>query len=378
MDRVSIHLTSIILDEAAQPRLELDDEYIEELANDLTAGSKFPPVVVFRYGEEYHLADGFHRYLAHQKAGFDMIFAEIHRGDRREAIMHAVGANATHGKRRSNADKRKAVETILKDGVWGAWTDRFIAGKCRVSQPFVSAIRKELTDNGYKFPEKRTTANGRQMDTTNIGSTRTQNPQPTEAPVDEASENVQQTVNTADAQASTVRNPAADHRAEESPPAENQETETHQVEAPESDTEGQPEPTDALNLDAEHRSEELTPLAEDEVNALENAASETAPDVVSPIEDDEPLPQEPETAFPQVEEDIPTLKAKVAELQEALQAKDLEIQEKDRVIENLEAKIWVLENEIADFKQEIEGYEREELVREQANKEMMMAEEAAV
>jgi hypothetical protein len=378
MTTLRIPLERITLDEIAQPRVAIDDGYIEELANDLLTGSKFPPVAVFSHGEDYRLADGFHRFLATIKAGFKEITAEIYLGDQRAAILHAVGANAAHGKRRTNDDKRKAVETILKDDEWCKWSDRKIAEVCRVSQPFVGTIRKEMTENGYKFPEKRISSNGRQINTTNIGSNRTQNPVQTEAPVDETSENVQQTAGTDDAQAPTVRHPATDHPAEESPPAETPDTETNQVEAPESDTESQSEPTDASNPDAEHRPEGITPPAETEVNAVENEASETAPAVVNPIEEDEASPQGPETDTPQVEDDVQTLKAKVTELRESLQAKELEIQEKDRFIEDLEAKIWFLENEIADYKEELENYEREEHAREQVNKDMVMAEEAAV
>lgn len=166
----NIPLQRIIPDLAVQPRADLDDEYIEELVKELKAGRMFPPVVVFSDPEDYWLADGFHRYAAHQKAGLRKIKADVRVGNRREAMLHSVSANSTHGKRRTNADKRKVVLTLLKDKEWSRWTDRFIAGKCRVSQPFVSAIRKELTDNGYQFPTKRTTTNGRKMNVTRIGS----------------------------------------------------------------------------------------------------------------------------------------------------------------------------------------------------------------
>lgn len=99
----SISLDKININEAAQPRVTLDDAYTEEITTELQAGSEFPPVVVFQESQEYWLADGFHRYFAHIKAGLSEIKAEIHRGGMREAILYAVGANATHGKRRSNS-----------------------------------------------------------------------------------------------------------------------------------------------------------------------------------------------------------------------------------------------------------------------------------
>jgi len=36
----------------------------------------------------------------------------------RNAVLHAIGANAIHRLRRSNADKRKAVEMMLADDEW--------------------------------------------------------------------------------------------------------------------------------------------------------------------------------------------------------------------------------------------------------------------
>jgi hypothetical protein len=43
--------------------------------------------------------------------------------------------------RRSNADKRRAVETLLADPEWMTWSDNAIAKACAVSPRTVSAIR---------------------------------------------------------------------------------------------------------------------------------------------------------------------------------------------------------------------------------------------
>lgn len=39
----------------------------------------------------------------------------------REAILFIVGANASHGLRRTNADKRRTVERLLADEEWRGW-----------------------------------------------------------------------------------------------------------------------------------------------------------------------------------------------------------------------------------------------------------------
>jgi DNA N-6-adenine-methyltransferase (Dam) len=55
-----------------------------------------------------------------------------------------LGTNATHGLRRTNADKRRAVETLLRDEEWSKWSNREIARKCFVSSDLVDRIRKDL------------------------------------------------------------------------------------------------------------------------------------------------------------------------------------------------------------------------------------------
>ncbi|HEY3379563.1 MAG TPA: MT-A70 family methyltransferase, partial [Armatimonadota bacterium] len=103
--------------------------------------------------------------------GLETFPAEIRPGTLRDAVLYAVGANATHGLRRSNADKHHAVALLLVDRVWGAWSDREIARRTHTSAPFVAKMRSEVTVNVYS--EERTYQNkyGRQttMQTGRIG-----------------------------------------------------------------------------------------------------------------------------------------------------------------------------------------------------------------
>jgi len=255
--------------------------------------------------------------------------------------MHAVGANATHGKRRSNDDKHKAVETLLKDEEWAKWSDRQIAKKCRVCQPFVSGIRQELTNSGYKFPATRTCSDGREMDVTQIGSNRGQESQQAQASAEVTSGNVQQEIATTEPEAATGENPVADHSADATPEVENPETETATVSVSE-------------------------PAGESRTNAPEEAAAVFGE--VSQVEVYETPVQESETASPENDDDIPTLGAKVAELQAALQAKDLELKEKDKVIEDLTDKVRKLEADNAYYLKEIEAFSNEEPSRDRGAK----------
>ena len=105
----------------------------------------FPPVVVYFDGTDYWLADGFHRVGAAQKIGLETIEAEIKDGSARDAILHGIGSNASHGLRRTQADKQRAVERLLKDPEWARWSDRKIAEVAKVDHKTVGKIRRDLS-----------------------------------------------------------------------------------------------------------------------------------------------------------------------------------------------------------------------------------------
>lgn len=134
----------IRLDGGTQSRAQIDQITVDAYAESIRNDAVFPPVVVFYDGKEYWLADGFHRVQAYKQEGCVTIGADIRSGTRREAILYSVGANAKHGLRRSNADKRRAVETLLRDEEWSKKSDRWIAEKCGVSYMTVARHREEL------------------------------------------------------------------------------------------------------------------------------------------------------------------------------------------------------------------------------------------
>ncbi|MCJ2074231.1 hypothetical protein MKK68_00955, partial [Methylobacterium sp. E-016] len=95
--------------------------------------------------EAHWLAEGFHRFNAAREAELETIACEVRPGSLRDAILHSAGANATHGLRRSNADKRRAVLILLEDDEWSTWADREIARRCAVDNKTVARLREELT-----------------------------------------------------------------------------------------------------------------------------------------------------------------------------------------------------------------------------------------
>jgi hypothetical protein len=135
------------IDGGTQSRMAIDDAVVQDYRDALLDSVELPPVIVFCDKENSHwLGDGFHRLLAHQQAGIDTIRVDVRSGSRRDAVLFSVGANANHGLRRTNADKRKSVETLLNDAEWQEWSDREIGKACGVSNHLVAAMRN-LTGN---------------------------------------------------------------------------------------------------------------------------------------------------------------------------------------------------------------------------------------
>jgi ParB-like chromosome segregation protein Spo0J len=141
-----IPLMEVVDDSAAQMRVAgVAPAMVAEYAAAMRDGAAFPPVIVYHDGAAYHVADGFHRVAAARQANLEEIVAEVRDGTARDAILAAAGANATHGVRRTNADKRHAIERLLADPEWRQWSDREIARACLVDHKSVARIRRELT-----------------------------------------------------------------------------------------------------------------------------------------------------------------------------------------------------------------------------------------
>ena len=140
----ALKLEQIRIDGGTQPRVAIDEQTVAEYAEYYETCVNLPPVTVFFDGTTYWLADGFHRFWASKRIECDYIQAVIHQGTQRDAILYSVGANADHGLRRMNEDKRKAVLTLLEDKQWSKWSDSEIAKRCGVNQSTTTRIRTSL------------------------------------------------------------------------------------------------------------------------------------------------------------------------------------------------------------------------------------------
>lgn len=147
----SLKLDLIVTTAGTQIRASINSDAVDQYAEAmLDSTNEFPAVVVFHDGNEYILADGFHRVMAASRNGFKDILADVRKGSKSDALKYALGANATHGIPRTNRDKRRCVELALAE--WPKISDREIARICAVSNQFASNMRSELStvDSSHK------------------------------------------------------------------------------------------------------------------------------------------------------------------------------------------------------------------------------------
>lgn len=144
---LDLTLNQIRTDGGTQARAGLNEDTVAEYLQAMKELAVFPPLIIFYDGQDYWLADGFHRLEALKRWGVHRPgrhLLDIRQGTQRDAVLFACGANATHGLKRSNEDKRRAVARLLQDEEWATWADREIARRCNVSAPFVGQMRAEL------------------------------------------------------------------------------------------------------------------------------------------------------------------------------------------------------------------------------------------
>ncbi|MCC6363178.1 MAG: ParB N-terminal domain-containing protein [Bryobacterales bacterium] len=175
----TLALDAIRRDGGTQPRTEIDPSIVNEYADEMKAGATFPPVVVFFDGNSYWLADGFHRVDAYREAGIIEIECLVRQGTLDDARWYSFSANQTHGLRRTNEDKRRAVMAALTHPKSAGLSDEQIAIHVGVHRNTVLAYRKEATcTNCASEATLRSGKDGRVIDTAKIGKSTDRTAQP--------------------------------------------------------------------------------------------------------------------------------------------------------------------------------------------------------
>ena len=172
---IDLLIDAITVDTRAQSRSEIDMALVTEYADAMRDGAIFPPMTVLHDETTYWLAEGFHRIAAYRQAGIANCPCIVRSGGLRDAILLSLGSNSDHGKRRTIADKRHAIELVLKDSEWSAWSDREIAKQCRVDHKTVGSVRESYLrispDASSNEPVRKATRSGKTytVKTGNIG-----------------------------------------------------------------------------------------------------------------------------------------------------------------------------------------------------------------
>ncbi len=139
----------IHLDGGTQPRAKINKQTCAEYGEQMKAGEKFPPIDVFFDGENYWLADGFHRIHAYVMAmPGEAIECNVYQGSLADAQWHSYGVNRAHGLQRTPKDKERAVRAALGHANGVNQSDRQVAEYVGVSHPFVAKIRAKLELSG--------------------------------------------------------------------------------------------------------------------------------------------------------------------------------------------------------------------------------------
>ena len=145
----TVAIADIVVDRSIHPRRLVMRSHVHKLARALAEGSELLRPIVFDDRGELILSDGFYRLAAHERVGHKTIDVEVRRGNRHDAKIFAITANAYHGMKLTSHEKRRAVNTLFNDLVWRRRSDREIAAVCGCSPPTVAKIRKlhPLTEN---------------------------------------------------------------------------------------------------------------------------------------------------------------------------------------------------------------------------------------
>ncbi|WP_168205199.1 ParB N-terminal domain-containing protein [Bythopirellula goksoeyrii] len=139
--------------ELIQTRAEMSEEHIAHLTELIKQKKDLPPIRIFADGQGSEwLTDGTHRLEAALRAKA-AILVQYFQGSYEDALVDACGANQEHGLRRTNADKRYAVELALE--AFGDQSDRALADMCGVCNAFVGSVRSDrlLTVNSQILPD---------------------------------------------------------------------------------------------------------------------------------------------------------------------------------------------------------------------------------
>ena len=143
----TMNLEFLRTDGNTQARVQLDQNIVNEYAEHMKDGDKFPELVAYHDGSDYWLADGFHRYFAYKSASIKEAEVEVRSGTLEDAQLFAYSANCRRGLSMSSEDNRNVIILMLKHPKWSLWSYSEISKHVGVSRMTVGRIAKTLEPN---------------------------------------------------------------------------------------------------------------------------------------------------------------------------------------------------------------------------------------
>lgn len=150
MKTESLKLSSVLVADGIQQRAGgTDRTLVEEYRAVWREKKKWNSLpVVFKSGKgdavKYVLAGGFTRFAAMAAEGTIRTTFEVRPGTEIDALRYALGDNTEHGKRRTAADLRRCIETILAHPEFKKLSDRKAAELARCDPSYFSRVRREI------------------------------------------------------------------------------------------------------------------------------------------------------------------------------------------------------------------------------------------
>ena len=137
-NRTQMRLEDLRMEPDAQARTAIRSASVEEYAEAMQDGAAFPAIEVMMVDGRAIIIDGWHRVMAASQLGLKTIECVVVEGSTiADAQWSAAAVNQSHGLRRTNADKARAVTLAL--AACPTATYQQIAQHCGVSQAMVSA-----------------------------------------------------------------------------------------------------------------------------------------------------------------------------------------------------------------------------------------------
>jgi len=182
-----LKISDIRIDGGTQIRKQLNQDKVNEYAEQMEEGVVFPPITVFFDGSSNWLGSGHHRLFAEKQRGSETIKVVLINGTVDEATWFALGDNK-HGLNMSAEDYRRSVNITLDHPKWSTYSNAQIAAHVGVSASTVARIKKERNiQPATKVTYTDKHGNEATMDTSKIGKKKPK-PEPKAEPEEEENE----------------------------------------------------------------------------------------------------------------------------------------------------------------------------------------------